>query len=216
MTYDFGATGHQSTSIFEFLHIFHTKCLKRTIHCRMLSVIPCCSGKVKGNAFWSWFFLWCLMVSWRPQSCPNFRLSEMSVYIHINGASDMDQWELKTHRSPAAPGWRAFCCSRNFGSQTPKKWNRGSRIRLSSMNDKKNQILITWKLLCRLWWNFYWGQSLWTGLRGWSRDVPTNPRWRTTGHRRRQDFEPGARRTCSQNQAAIINVYINKLENWSY
>jgi len=56
----------------------------------------------------------------------------------------------------------------NFGGKSPKTDILGAWIGLSSMNDKKIQILITWKLLSRSWRNFYREYAPRMRLRGWS------------------------------------------------
>ena len=62
---------------------FYARPTAQRFHCRMLPVIPYCSGRAK----------WCLLlvgfscdVYWvrgEPKICPNFRIWEMPVYIHI-------------------------------------------------------------------------------------------------------------------------------------
>ena len=67
----------------------------------------------------------------------------------------------------------------NFGGQTPKTEILRARIGLSSLNEKKIQILMIWKLLSRSLRKFYREYAPRTSLRGWSHGLPqTNPRWR--------------------------------------
>ena len=68
--------------------------------------------------------------------------------------------------------WGSEWCAPKFWGKTPKNWILGAWIGLSSLNDKKIQILITWKLLSRSQRNFYREYAPQIRLRGWSHGAP--------------------------------------------
>jgi len=55
-------------------------------------------------------------------------------------------------------------------------------MRISSMNDQKIQIRLTWKLLSRSWWNFHTVYTSWRGLRGWSTMSDNKSKMADSGH----------------------------------
>ena len=61
------------------IHICHSPFIS---HCRMLPVIPYCSGRAKGVPFVTGVFLRFLMWELGPKNFPNFRLWEMPAYKH--------------------------------------------------------------------------------------------------------------------------------------
>ena len=74
------------------------------LHCRILPVIPYCSGIAKGVRFANEIFLRCLMRELGPQICPNFLLWETPAYTHYGA------------RMCLLVAWAII----NFGNQTPR------------------------------------------------------------------------------------------------
>jgi len=70
----------------------------------------------------------------------------------------------------------------NFRVKPPKIETLEAWSGLSSLNDKKNQILITWKLLSQSWQNFYRGYAPWIRLRGWAYGFPSESKMPDGGH----------------------------------
>ena len=91
---------------------------------------------------------------------------------------DFYAWQLKRRETmQGCAFWGSEWCAPKFWGKTPKNWILGAWIGLSSLNDKKIQILITWKLLSRSQRNFYREYAPRMRLCGWSHGSPTNPRW---------------------------------------
>jgi len=118
------------------------------LHCRMLSVIPCCSGR----ALLVEFFCDVCWGSWGPLNLPKCSLMGNACSLHIQSASTR---RVRSGTKTAQTRHSARRCALsglndvplNFGSQTLKNSNFGPMSRtfkpFLSVNNNKIQILIT-------------------------------------------------------------------------